>query len=250
MVAQIDHQYLEDVAANTEYTLDELTEVSENLVSVLQLNLADHYERTKLQNGRDNWLMEYDREGVWLAFTRGELLKMLRGAGHDPDPELVYAVGFASLLYFQDNGRTLKIPGVISRSLKDPFFVPIYVPYSGQFLEGMEYALYQLQRYLMRYQLSPAEALDYWATQRMGMDMTAWARRRKVGTEAVRKNVRQAREKLKPVSPDRKARQKIRAVPVEEIPEDKPHDEGHDYFYIPDQDALDGYPDDMKPASR
>lgn len=44
--------------------------------------------------------------------------------------------------------------------------------------------------------LSPAEILDYWMVEERSWEPRQWANERQVGAEAVRKNVRQAREKL------------------------------------------------------
>jgi hypothetical protein len=46
------------------------------------------------------------------------------------------------------------------------------------------------------YELSPAEILDYWMVEERGWPPQQWSNDRQVGAEAVRKNVRQAREKL------------------------------------------------------
>jgi hypothetical protein len=44
--------------------------------------------------------------------------------------------------------------------------------------------------------LSPAEMLDYWMVEQQGWTPRKWSNERQIGAEAVRKNVRQAREKL------------------------------------------------------
>lgn len=44
--------------------------------------------------------------------------------------------------------------------------------------------------------LTPPEILDYWMTEELGNAPKAWASKRDVHPEAVRKNVRQARKKL------------------------------------------------------
>lgn len=49
---------------------------------------------------------------------------------------------------------------------------------------------------LLRSGLSPAEALDYWATVEGDYSQSEWGGVRGVGRKAVNKNVRQAKRKL------------------------------------------------------
>lgn len=64
-----------------------------------------------------------------------------------------------------------------------------------------------------------------------------WGGKRNVQAEAVRKNVRQAKEKLGDGELGAAhERTRIRAVSTDEIPADGPHDPETDVFYVPTED--------------
>jgi len=231
--------YLEEAAENNDFSLSELEEVEEKLVSAIQSRLNKHWKHSQLRSGEDYWLLE-DGQGVWLALNDYELHEELREADIECNSRLVKVVAFGHLVGFQQQNATIAVPGAIARYNKSDLWYPIYVPFPEEWQNGERHSRQRLQRLVSRYNMSPAEALDYWATTRHNEDSNSWGAKRDVQPEAVRKNVRQAKEKLN--DEDLGAaheKEKIRIVSTDEVPSDKPHDEEKDLFYIPTEEHLD-----------
>lgn len=238
-VRKIDQEYLEDVALNSEKTLDELIDVAENLHDAIQSRLNKNFEKFRLQSGENQWLGE-EANGVWIAFTKFGLKEELRQVDIELEYEDVVTIGYAYLSEFQRSERTIAIPGTFARQLKEPFFLPVFIEYTDEWLAGEYHTLLRFQELIWRYEMSPAEALDYWATQRKAQDSTEWSGLRGVEPEAVRKNVRQAKEKIQDdVLGSTHERSNLRIVSTDEIPEDGVHDKEEDIFYILTDEALD-----------
>lgn len=238
MVAPIGDEYLKDAAAGSGFTKEELQETADNLHQVIQNDLNDHFKRSRLESGMNYWLIE-EFEGVWLAFTRFRLVEQMRKAEIEYEREQVIAVGYAYLERFQDSGLTIEVPGPVMRQLKDPFFLPILVRYPEDWKNGELHTFQRFHEFVLRYNMTSAEALDYWAVERMNQKPIDWAAKRDVEPEAVRKNVRQANEKLADedlgASHERTA---LRPVQVEDVPSGDPHDAENDLFYIPTDESL------------
>lgn len=230
--------YMEKAAANNDFTLSDLKETEEKLQSAIQSRLNEHWKRSRLQSGEDYWLLE-DNHGVWLAFNDYELHEELRKAKIECDSDLVKVVAFAYLEEFQQRDATLAVPGGIARYHKSDLWYPIYVPFPDEWRNGEWHSLQRLQELVSRYKLSPAEALDYWAIERHNEDAISWGGKRNVQPEAVRKNVRQAKEKLN--DGDLGAAhetEQIQIVSTDEVPNEKPHDNEKDLFYIPTEEQV------------
>lgn len=235
--------YLEEAAANNNFTVADLEGVEGKLQSAIQDRLNEHWEKCRLQGGEDYWLRE-NHNGVWLALNEYELHEELREAEVEVDNNLVKVVAFAHLEGFQQMNATIAVPGGIARYHKHDFWYPIFVPFPEEWQKGEWHSLQRLQELVSRYKLSPAEALDFWAVERHNEDGVSWGGKRDVQPEAVRKNVRQAKEKLK--DDDLGAaheKERFRVVSVDEVPDDKPHDEDEDPFYIPTTEQVDGFDD-------
>jgi len=234
--------YLEKAAENNDFTLSDLKETEEKLQSAIQSRLNKHWKRSRLKSGEDYWLLE-GNHGVWLAFNDYELHEELRETKTECDSHLVKAVAFAHLEGFQERGTTIAVPGGLARYHKSNFWYPIYVPFPDEWRNGEWHSLQRLQELVSRYELSPAEALDYWAVERHNEDAVRWGGKRNVQPEAVRKNIRQAKEKLN--DEDLGAAhetERFQIVPTDEVPDDKPHDEEKDLFYIPTTEQVDEFP--------
>ncbi|NHN63837.1 hypothetical protein G9463_11080 [Haloarcula sp. JP-Z28] len=229
----VQDQYLKDMAAEAEFTYDELSQTADKLEMVIQSRLHKHFKNSRLRSGYDHWLGE-GMEGVWLAFNEAELANEFREAGYDYDAGKLRAVAFAHLKEFQDDEITLAVPGTLARSYEDSFFYPINIRYPEGWKDGEWHTFQRFQELVSRYDMSPAEALDYWVTERRNKEPFEWAGYRDVDPEAVRKNVRQAKEKL---DDDQKgATHKngdIHIVPCDEVPAGNPHDPEKDMFYVP-----------------
>lgn len=231
-------RYLTEAAADFGHSRSELREVAEILEAAIQSNLTDHFESCRLSRGRDYWILEQS-DGVWLAFTEHDLKEELQSADADVAFEKVRTVAWAYLLQFQARDLTIAIPGSVARHLEDPFFYPIFVTWPDGWEAGVEYTRQQFTELLNYYKFTPAEALDYWAVNEIGYEPYEWAGIRNVQAEAIRKNVRQAHDKL---NDDERgathANSQLRAVSVNDLPADgSVHDPEQNRFYIPTEDS-------------
>lgn len=240
MVA-IQEKYLKEFAANSEHTIDDLLETAENLHTAVQSQLNDHFENCHLHRGKNYWLFEEDN-GVWLAFNKFELGEQMRNAGIEYDTDKLINVGYAYLDQFQERGLTIEVPGSVARRLEDPFFFPIFVPFPENWDSSKYHTFQQFQELVWRYNMTPAEALDYWVTEYLNRSSNKWAGKRDVQTEAVRKNVRQAKEKLNHDELGASHENSIiRPVSLDDVPDGDPHDAKEDVFYVPTEESLDEY---------
>lgn len=237
-MVSIKEEYLEKFSEHKEYPSSELAETADNLHSAIQNQFNDHFKWCFLRSGRNYWLLE-EKTGVWLAMNKFEIAQQMRDSDIEYDKEKLISVAYAYLEQFQDKGLTIKVPGAVARKLEDPFFHPIFVPYPDDWDKSEYNKLQRFQMLVWRYEMTPAEALDYWATRRMNQSAAEWAGKRNVQTEAVRKNVRQAEDKL---GDDELGatheKNLIQAVSVDEVPNGKPHNEEEDVFYVPTDESL------------
>lgn len=232
-------KFLEDAAAKSEYTVSQLADTEERLEEALQSRLLEHFKRSRLHAGDDYWLFE-QANGVWLGLNEIELQQEMESADMEYDYDKLMTVAEASLEWFQDIGYTVAVPGTVARKHEKPVFYPIHVEFPEDWDNGEWHTVQRFEELVSRYNMSPAEALDYWVVERMGKEALDWGGSRDVEPEAIRKNVRQAKDKLSNDSlgatPENA---EIRAVSTDEIPEDEPHDPDEDVFYITEADSSD-----------
>ncbi|WP_395166366.1 hypothetical protein [Natrinema pallidum] len=229
----LNNQYLTEAAAKSEYTVEELQETAEKLEDAIQSRLHKHFKRCRLESGYNYWLLEDYGDSVWLAFNEFELQEEMRRADIEFDPGRLFTVASGYLQQFQSDDITLAVPGPVARSYEDPFFYPIRVRYPDGWDDGQQHTFNRFQELVWRFDLSPAEALDFWVVERMGQDAIDWSGKRGVQPEAVRKNVRQAREKVGNEYGASHERETLRVVRADEVPSGKPHDPDKDLFYVP-----------------
>lgn len=72
---------------------------------------------------------------------------------------------------------------------------PFIIDYPDNWALARE-MIHQHWGYFLHQRLSPAELLDYWMVQKTEFTPKNWAKVRDVHPEAVRKNIRQAKNKL------------------------------------------------------
>ncbi|SEP33477.1 hypothetical protein SAMN05216388_10982 [Halorientalis persicus] len=234
----LSEQRLREKAANSEYTVDELDLLAESLERTLQSQLTEHFKQSRLKRGPDYWLLE-DSHGVWLALSEYELQKMLKEAEVEFDSQKLLKIAFAHLESFQDMGYTIAVPMSVARYLEDSLFFAIYVRFPEEFQNGEYHTFQRFQELLYRYEMSPAEALDYWAVEHMNESARGWGAKRNVQPEAIRKNIRQAKEKLKDEELGATHENSVlRTASVDEIPPGKPHDPEKDLLYVPTEDYV------------
>lgn len=246
---RVDSQ-LAEAAQYTAWTKSELVEVADALQYALQSRFTHYYESSKLSGGSDHWLVNerMGTEAAWLAFTESEIVNdtsVRENVLSEYDREALNIVLAANLLTFQELDYTIEIPGTVARQVTDPFYYAIWVPYPESWHDAQYHTFQQFQKYINRYEMSTAEALDYWVTEIADQSLNRWAASRGVGEEAVRKNRRQAQEKL---SNDElgatHSNGDIQAVPIERIPDDDPHNEDEDMFYTPELTPKEVYTDE------
>jgi len=134
-------------------------------------------------------------------------------------------------------GYSVSISKSTYAKINDPIYYPIFVEKTDDWKNGYYHAMQMFRLYLHHYEMSAAEALDYWALEKTNTDTTEWAKARRVGREAVRKNARKGSEKLTDESSGiTHPKNQISAVNVDEVPDDLVED---DRVYIPLREDLD-----------
>jgi hypothetical protein len=99
---------------------------------------------------------------------------------------------------------------------------------------GEAHALQMFEAYTSRANMTASEALDYWVTQRMNKSPAEWAGYRDVGGEAVRKNRRQAKEKVNENGLGSGYEENdIQVASRDDLPEDGVYDEEEDRYFMP-----------------
>ena len=232
-----------EIAAQNEYTIDDLRDADQKLEGAIQSRLHNHFERCRLKTGSDYWLFEdLGGQSVWLAFTEHDLQEELRKTDTDIPYERLITVAEAYLEEFQEHGITLAMPGMLARQLKEPFYFPIRVRYPDGWKDGEWHSYQRIEELVFRYEMSPAEALDWWAVERMNKDSTEWATKRGVGAEAIRKNVRQAKAALEDdeLGVTREG-EIVQVVSSDEVPSGGPHDPEKDLFYVPTEEQIEEF---------
>ncbi|MFH5802355.1 hypothetical protein [Haladaptatus sp. CMAA 1911] len=231
---------VDEIAAQKEYTADDLRDADQKLEEAIQSRLHKHFKRCRLETGSDYWLFEeHGGRSVWLAFTKFDLQKELRETDTDLSYDRLVAVAAAHLEQFQESEITLAIPGMLARQLKDPFYFPINVRYPDGWGAGEWHSYQRLEELVFRYEMSPAEALDWWAVNRMNKDSAKWATKRGVGVEAIRKNVRQAKAAFENDNLGvTREEETVQVVSSDEMPSSDPHDPEKDLFYVPTEEQI------------
>lgn len=239
-MAPVAGEYLKEAAARSEYTEEELRETAAKLEQAIQSRLHEHFRNCRLRAGENYWILEWE-DTVWLALNEFEINQEIREAGYNEDPAKLELVAQAHLEQFQSNGITIAIPGPVRRHYEDPLFYPIGVSYPEEWQDGFWHTFQRFQELVSRYDHSPAEALDYWAVEKRNESAADWAVKRGVQPEAVRKNVRQAKEKLgdseRGASPPEA---KLRTVKLDKVPDGESQDEEEDMAYVPPFEDLEG----------
>lgn len=108
------------------------------------------------------------------------------------------------------------------------------IAYPDRWLDGKWQPFQRFQELVARCEMSPAEALDYWAVHHANVDSIDWAANRDVDPEAVRKNIRQAKAKLNDENLEATHEaETFNVVRTDEIPAVESHYPDKDVFYVP-----------------
>lgn len=224
---------IEETAEDSDYSVEEISDAIQTIHDAIRSNLHDHYERCWLSGGMDYHLYELDDQ-VWFAMGDHEIRDDLRKADMDLEFGLQVTASEAFRDEFQVNGKTISMYRNIVERRSDPMLYPVATTKSEGWQEGEFHAYQTLKALVNRPQMSPAEALDYWVVEHLGTGQSEWAGARRVGEEAVRKNVRQAREKIseKGLGSGYDVND-IRVVDAEDWPDDSVFDEDRNRYYLP-----------------
>jgi hypothetical protein len=232
----LNDRFLREASAEVNFTAEEIKSASEQVQSAIFERITEHFRDSRLRSGPDYWMLDCDTptKGVWLAFTLDQLQRELKKTDREINGELLQSVAEAYLMRFYEMGLTVRFSVQRAKTRTDPSYYPIYVSFPEEWRDSEWHTVQRFEELLLRYNMSPAEALDYWATENIGMSATDWASKRQVDPEAVRKNVRQAKKKFEPKETGATNEvNKIRAASVEEIPEEGVVDENDGLVYMP-----------------
>lgn len=230
---------LEEVAAETEWPVDRLEKAAEQLNSAVLQRLPEHYDESRLASGPDYILQESHNE-TWLAMDPYDIDEDLNKAGVDMDPSLQRAVAIAHLEHCQAYGSTISVPIQIASQIEDPVFYPIRVEKTEAWKRAEFHMLQLFQAFVSRQQMTGSEALDYWVTTHFDQSVMDWSGYRDVGREAIRKNVRQAEDKIEEHGHGTGYdANDIRFESLDEVSEHGVFDEEERRFYTPRREDVD-----------
>jgi len=229
---------IRDAAAESEYAIEEVERVAQVIHDAVQDNLYEHYDGALNSGGADNLLYEIGDEVIF-ALSPYDLFREVRDYGEEVENGLVLTAAEAFLKNFQAGGETVAVAGTLARSRDPPMFYPIKVFKTDEWKRGEAHALQMFEAYTSRAKMSASEALDYWATERMGHTPEKWAGYRDVGSEAVRKNRRQAKDKIGENGlGSGHENNNIHVAFLDDVPEDGPYDEDEDRYLVPEDGRL------------
>jgi hypothetical protein len=236
----IPERHIVAVAADSKHTTDEITEAVQTLHDAIQSRLPTHYEQCWFKGGKNHLLFDFDgQSSSWFAFNSYDLKDELQHSDEELSDELLLLAAEANLKFFQDQfGYSVSISKTNYNKSTDPLYYPICIEKSQEWQNGFYHAMQMLKRYLFHYEMSAAEALDYWALERVNVDTTEWSKVRRVGRSAVRKNARQGSDKLGDETLGQTHhKNQIEAVRVEDVPDNLQDD---DRVYVGLLDDSDG----------
>lgn len=207
-----------DAAAEYPVTYEQLDQALAKVQEILVDHINEFYESAWISGGEQNHLAD-SPEGVFFAFTptgfanRGEILNL------DLDDDVFDAVCQAH----QNEAAIWEFDVDRPTSYADTYvddFQPFYIEYPENWLNALYHARIRMM-YLLQHEMTPAEALDYWAlefgkaTLSSNQNQDRWRASRRVDREAVSKTRRQAREKMK--DPDRQPYYKEQDIEIVEV---------------------------------
>lgn len=226
-------EYITSAASESDYGVEEVRDAVRQIHDAVQANLLDHYERCWLSGGLDYHLYDIDDE-VWFALGEERVVEDLRDQDTEISPGLRRTALAAFRDAFQANGDTITLYRNIAERRTDPMFYPVCVQKSEEWVRGEQHTMQMFEAFVSRSKMSAAEALDYWATEFMDEGAATWCGKRDVSAEAVRKNRRQAQEKMAEYGfGDEYDVNDIHVDKAENGPDEGVFDEGSERYYVP-----------------
>lgn len=194
--APLPEDCIRDAAAEHAVTVDDVTAAVQQLQDALVDEINDLYERAWLRGGPQIHLGDMP-EGVFFAIIPHDIRDAF---DEDISAELLAAVIDAHTNLAAIWGFDVDRPTQYADKLKSDYR-PVYIEYPPSWLDALYHARARMM-YLLRHELTPAEALDYWALKAgqgslsNNQNQEKWRASRGVDHEATYKTIRQAREKM------------------------------------------------------
>lgn len=188
-----------DAAAEYPVTYEQLDRALAQVQDVLVERLDKFYVDAWISSGEQNHLAN-SPEGVFFGFTPTGFANKEYIINLDLSDEVFDAVCQAHRNMAAVWGFDVDRPTSYANTYVDDF-QPFYITYPENWLSALFHARIQVM-YLLQHEMTPAEALDYWALDFGKGSLTSnknqdrWYASRGVGREAVSKTRRQAREKM------------------------------------------------------
>lgn len=209
-------------ASETEVTVDELNELLDDFQDGLEDKFYDWMKFHFVPGGSEEYLVEGIKDGYWFGLDLTEFKPLFDA---DVTSEERVAVAMAHETEFHEQGMAMEIPQSWANHRDLDQYVPVMIASTDGFERGLQASVFHLMR-LVSYDMTPAEALDYYVIEDLDWKKEEWIGYRGVGREAINKNLRSARDKLdqdelenheKLIHPAKN----IRAVPKDEVEEEE-----------------------------
>jgi len=207
-----------EAAADHAITVDQLSHALGQIQHALEPHINTYYEEAWLQGGEQNHLLDTP-EGIFFGFTTTGLYNKKEISILDIGKDTFKAVRDAHQNQAEVWGFDIDRPTSYADTYVDDFY-PFYIQYPDNWLDAQYHARLRMKQ-LLSYNLTPAEALDYWALEdgAASLDTNSerqrWHSIRGVGREAINKTLRQARNKLN--DPDNQPYHEKQDIQITEI---------------------------------
>jgi len=210
-------------ASETSLTADEVEDVLDDFQAGLEDKFYDMMKTEFVPGGSERFLIRGLNNGYWFAVQANKFRSII---GREISDEEKLAIAVAHETEFQNQGVAMEIPQTWVNNVDIEWLIPVMVASSDEFHRGRDASVFHILR-LVSYELTPAEALDYFVVEDRGWDKETWIARRGVGREAVNKNLRAARDKLDQSDLPNSEKLVHPAKDIRAIPEDETEKESH-----------------------
>ena len=223
MEHQIGDSAVKTAASETSLNTTEVESVLNEFQGGLEDEFYSEMKNNFVPGGSEEFLVKGLNGGYWFAIYATKFRSII---GREMSDDERLAIAIAHETEFQNQGLAMEIPQTYVNSHDVEWLIPVMVASSDEFHRGVDASYFHLLR-LVSYDLTPAEALDYFVVEDGGWDKETWIARRGVGREAVNKNLRAAREKLDQSDLPNSEKKVHPAKDIRAISKDETEEEGH-----------------------
>lgn len=228
----IDDAIIEAVAANTGFEATDVKVGLRTLHDAVRDRVAEEFAAARDAEGPDHLLLE-GPDAAWFALDYRELEAALADAGYEMDEDLLAAAAATNLRAFQaGEGRTVSFSRSLAKEYEAPFLYPVRVNKSEPWRAAERHAL-DCVTDLLDAGFSPADALDAWAVEWLGVPADEWAERRGVDEATVRDAVERARDQRETPGGRVDPANDVTAPSTDATPADSAYDPETDRLFIP-----------------